>query len=59
MAFYKLLGITNFASSAVYGTGDRPGVYARVSRYLDWIAGKMNGSTTQDITAEPTSVFSA
>jgi secreted trypsin-like serine protease len=53
---YKLLGINSFGGSPC-ADGKHPGVYARASRYHDWIAGKLNGTTTPDIVASPTYVF--
>jgi secreted trypsin-like serine protease len=54
---YKLLGISSFTTTKC-ALGHTPGVFTRVSRYLDWIAGKMDGSTTPDLTVLPSSRFS-
>jgi len=40
---YYLVGVTNFGHTDCGGT-DYPGVYARVTSFLEWIADNMNYS---------------
>ena len=48
---WELQGITSYGLGFECGQPKSPGIYVRVTRYLDWIAAEMNGESSIGCTA--------